>query len=223
MKNAVGVAAATYRRRAWPSLLACAFVALFHGMLLVIGSVALRQPQRATPASRAVLLRLVEAAPTAVPQGVVVTSPTRGESLSAPARRTSTAPAGSPRPGDARRALAPAVRPGTAPQAVELAQETTESPAKPASSAGAGLPPLLLETEATRRAIRAIARERPLRELAAGASGEPRPIRSEERLALGIARAGKGDCMKGEFFGGNAGLLSLPFWAIAELQEKCKH
>ena len=47
------------------------------------------------------------------------------------------------------------------------------------------------------------------------------------RLAISISggqeiqKAGNGDCLKGEFAGGGAGLLSLPFWLLAEARGKC--
>ena len=37
-----------------------------------------------------------------------------------------------------------------------------------------------------------------------------------------IARGARGDCLKGEYAGSGMGLLSLPFWLIAELREKCR-
>jgi len=44
-----------------------------------------------------------------------------------------------------------------------------------------------------------------------------------ERLAQGVEAAHKDDCMKGQFFGGDAGLLSLPFLVAAEAMGKCAH
>ena len=37
-----------------------------------------------------------------------------------------------------------------------------------------------------------------------------------------IARGARGDCLKGEYAGSGMGLLSLPFWLMAELREKCR-
>ena len=80
----------------------------------------------------------------------------------------------------------------------------------------------LLDTEASRRAIREAARQRSTGEMAAQASGEPAAASAEERLARDIARGAHGDCIKGEFAGAGMGLLSLPFWVIAELRDKCR-
>ncbi len=93
------------------------------------------------------------------------------------------------------------------------------SAATAAASAPAGR---LLDTEASRRAIREAARQRSTRELAAEASGASAPIGVQERMAQEIARGAHGDCLKGEFAGSGMGLFSLPFWLLAELRDKCR-
>lgn len=80
----------------------------------------------------------------------------------------------------------------------------------------------LLDTPASRQAIRAAARTKSLRELGNEATEAPRPLTPEEKLGQDIGRAARGDCLKGEYYGSGAGLLSLPFWLAAELREKCR-
>lgn len=47
------------------------------------------------------------------------------------------------------------------------------------------------------------------------------PNRRDQELSQGLAQAAKGDCAKGEFTGGNMGLLSAPFLAAAVLNGDC--
>ena len=61
-----------------------------------------------------------------------------------------------------------------------------------------------------------------LAERAASAMGDGAPLRPEEKLGQQIKSAATTDCLKGEFAGAGAGLLSLPFWALAELRGKCR-
>lgn len=79
----------------------------------------------------------------------------------------------------------------------------------------------LLGTDATRRAIRQAARDPLLSERAASAMGDGAPIGPEAKLGRQIQQAGNGECLKGEFAGGGMGLLSLPFWLLAEARGKC--
>ena len=80
----------------------------------------------------------------------------------------------------------------------------------------------LLDSDATRRAIRDAARQRSTSEMAAEASGASAPLGAQERLGQEMARGARGDCLKGEYTGSGMGLLSLPFWLVAELREKCR-
>jgi hypothetical protein len=100
-----------------------------------------------------------------------------------------------------------------------------EAPA-PLQAAGASAPMLesgsLLDSEATRRALRQAARAPLLSERAAAAMGDGAPLRPEERLGQQVQQAASGDCLKGEFAGAGMGLLSLPFWALAEARGKCR-
>jgi hypothetical protein len=128
-----------------------------------------------------------------------------------------------PRPADVRRR--PEVRPpvATAIPAVPASHESTwvEAPvatAEPAASA-ASAPPMerLLDTQATRIAIRQSARQPGLQESAAQAMGDEIG-RTDTGLAGGVASAGKPDCAKMEASGG---LLGLPLLAAMVASGKC--
>jgi hypothetical protein len=81
--------------------------------------------------------------------------------------------------------------------------------------------PLILHSESTRRALRDIGRERSFAERAGqNLNGTPRSA-FDSRLSAGVASAAHGDCMKGQFKGGNMGLLSLPALALAAAQSEC--
>ena len=80
-----------------------------------------------------------------------------------------------------------------------------------------GPPPSLLDSPATRRAIRDAARAPSLAEL----DGTDPRVSATQQLGAAIASGGYGNCDKGEFAGGGMGLLSLPFWAIARLRDQC--
>ena len=110
-----------------------------------------------------------------------------------------------------------AALPAAGPLAADAAPAAASAAAVPA-----GRPAAPWETEATRRAILEAARQVPLGELAAGASGESGPLSPQDRLGRGIESGALGDCLKGEFAGGGGGLLSLPFWMVAELRGKCR-
>ena len=136
----------------------------------------------------------------------------------APAERTRTSPA----PEAARPA-----RPETAPTRAEPmprllpAQPVPEEPAAPDATRPEATGSLrLLDNEATRGALRDLARQPLLSERAAAATGQP--LRSgAQRMAEAASAAGKGDCNKGEFAGSGAGLLSLPFLAAAVARGDC--
>jgi hypothetical protein len=82
--------------------------------------------------------------------------------------------------------------------------------------------PSLLDSEATRRAVRMATREPLLSERAATASQDPGRLSAQQRMGQEIAQAATGDCLKGEYAGGGMGLLSLPFWLAAEVRGKCR-
>jgi hypothetical protein len=78
----------------------------------------------------------------------------------------------------------------------------------------------LLDSAATRNAIRASVRQPGLAARARDEQGAD-PLSTSARLGNNIEQAAHGDCGKGEYVGGGMGLLSLPFWAAAELRGKC--
>jgi hypothetical protein len=140
-------------------------------------------------------------------------------------------PAPAPPTAEARRADAPAApRRAAAASAPRLELESSPSAATAASAvaapatAAASAPEAgsLLDSDASRRAIRDAARQRSVGEMGALASGEPAPASAQDRLGQDIARGARGDCLKGEFAGSGMGLLSLPFWLMAELRDKCR-
>jgi hypothetical protein len=102
--------------------------------------------------------------------------------------------------------------------------EAPPVPAAEAQTAAAPAPaaPSLLNGEATRRAIHLATRAPLLSERAASASLDPGRENAPQRLGREAASTAHGNCLKGEFPGSGAGLLSLPFWIAAEASGKCK-
>jgi hypothetical protein len=158
---------------------------------------------------------------------VLILLPPRANHTAGPSLQTSRTTALQPRP-----AVAPAGQ--AAPVTAAAAAITTGEQAAPARSApsaaqAASAPelappaqPSLLDSEATRRAVRMATREPLLSERAAMASDDPGRINAQQRLSQQIAQAADGDCLKGEFAGSGMGLLSLPFWLAAEARGKCR-
>lgn len=116
----------------------------------------------------------------------------------------------------------------TTPVQTEPAIAAPAAPAVPAAPASAATAAAsapaggLLDTEASRGAIRDLARRRSTGELGAQATGASAPLGAQQRLGQEIARGARGDCLKGEYAGAGMGLLSLPFWLMAELGDKCR-
>jgi hypothetical protein len=79
----------------------------------------------------------------------------------------------------------------------------------------------LLDSEATRRAIRDSARAPSLTAEVARVGGEPARATAQERLGQSVKDAGRGDCAKGEYAGAGMGLLSLPFLVAAAARGDC--
>ncbi|MBA4344426.1 MAG: hypothetical protein C0423_19980 [Methylibium sp.] len=171
-----------------------------------------RQPPSAA-AEPGVLLRLL---PLPAVQRPSPADAARARPAGAPARRADTpsamAAASSPS-GIAAAEPAPSATPDTPPATV--AATTASGPASAPV-------PSLLDSEGTRRAIRQASREPLLAERAASASEDPGRLNSQQRLAKGIAAGANGDCLKGEYAGAGMGLLSLPFWVLAEARGKCR-
>jgi hypothetical protein len=149
-------------------------------------------------------VRLIGATPTApqaLPAAPTMTRPTREPArLVLPAHRADVAH------GHAivTQAIAPGPEPAAS-QAATAAHETAEP---------------LLDSDATRRAIRASARA-PGLAAQAGRFGAA-PLSPDERLGAAVQQGARGDCLKGEYLGGGMGLLSLPFLAAAALREQCR-
>lgn len=101
-----------------------------------------------------------------------------------------------------------------------MAPIDTANSAEPTASSPIALPSLL-DTPATRRAIRASARDPSLTEQIARTSGEPRRAGASQRLGSAVKAAGRGDCTKGDYAGAGMGLLSLPFLAMAVAGGQC--
>ena len=185
-------------------LLVLLIVAGLHLVLLLLVQRAMRSPPSRPAPAQAPLVLVWVRPPPAVPQEAA--PPPREAAAPRPARRPSQRATG-----DEPAAIAPAA-PASAASATALATQT------PASAPAVGL----LETDASRRAIRDAARQRSTGELGALATGEKAPLSEPDRLGQEIARGARGDCLKGEYAGSGMGLLSLPFWLIAELREKCR-
>lgn len=173
--------------------------------MLLRGAPAQRDP---LPTSTRVTLRLIAPVPPprlaeapAAPAAVAAPLRPRGAPAKPERRLTASTPAN---------ADAPIALP--APEAGLRAGVPASAPPHEAS---------LLDGEATRRAIRASAREPSLTEQLARARDEPDRAGAQQRLADGVRSAGTGDCLKGEFAGAGMGLLSLPFLAVAAASGKC--
>lgn len=107
-----------------------------------------------------------------------------------------------------------------APAAAPSPTSAAEAPAAPAPPPPEADAAALLDSPATRQAIRHLARQRPLTEQADQAAGAA-PPGPDPRPGQAIAQAGKGHCAKGEFKGSGMGLFSLPFWVAALARDDC--
>lgn len=76
---------------------------------------------------------------------------------------------------------------------------------------------------ATQHAVRQSTQGQPLlAERMDQASLAPEKIDASTKLGKEMMKGATGDCLKGEFAGAGAGLLSLPFWVLAEARGKCR-
>lgn len=184
-----------------PRATAIALVLALH----VLAAVLLSPRRAAAPEpQRWVTLQLIAAAPTRLP-----------DTPKAPRVATARAPRNNPKAPTAGEAQ-PTVQ-APLPQASASAPTETSPPLAREPVTGS-----LLTSEATRRAIREAGRQPLLSERAASATeGDGHETRGA-RLARQMEKAGIGDCLKGEFAGAGAGLLSLPFWALAEVRGQCR-
>jgi len=153
--------------------------------------------------------------------------------------------AAAPSPARANAPARPPAPPREAAPAITLAAPAQAVAPAPIAAASAPADDLkFLDSAATRRAIRAVARgddatlaergrslthEEPGSELVAadgthaGMTRNLPPPPPAVALAKGIESAHKGDCGKGEYLGGGMGLLSAPFLLAAEALGKCAH
>ena len=108
-------------------------------------------------------------------------------------------------------AVIPVPRSADVPQSLAL-------PAAPAASAN---PERLIDSAATRAAVRQAAREPLSGERHLAAQGQESGVSASEKLGRQMQQAGYGDCSKGQYAGGGMGLLSAPFYLLAEASGKC--
>ncbi len=106
------------------------------------------------------------------------------------------------------------------PQAITTQAIAPEAAASQTATAPPTVTEPLLDSEATRRALRASARA-PGLAAQVGRIGTA-PLTPDERLGAEVQKGARGDCLKGEYLGGGMGLLSLPFLAAAALREQCR-
>ena len=198
------------RRRGAPALALVVVVALHLALFWLLRDAAVSRPERdvrAAPTTR-VTLRLIAPPPlrAAVPPAALAKreAPPGTPTRSAAPSRTMTTPTPTPTP-----------------ESIDASRTPSLAHAEPAASAPDASGPSLLDSDATRRAIRASARAPSLRDQLAAARDEPARIGANELLAHGIKDAGKGECLKGEFAGAGLGLLSLPFLAVAAASGNC--
>jgi hypothetical protein len=219
-------------RWAWPAVLALHLLALWgwreatvrpHPAAHTPAALSLRWvPQAGHPAGTRALPAVQQAAaPAAAPRPArpatrrAGTAPPAVRSLRPPLPPADTATAAA-QPGHPQAEAASPALPAHAP----LPPGATEASAAPASPPPAAEAAALLDSAATRQAIRQLARQRLLTEQADQAAGAA-PPGPDPRLGQAIAKAGKGHCAKGEFPGSGMGLLSLPFWVAALARDDC--
>lgn len=185
------------RQALWLPILA------LHALLLLA-----HLPKPPAGASRSESSLVVQLLP--APRPRTLAPPPKSSPVALPARPRTPAPPSMGAPADAREPQAPAdASPTEAPKAAE-----------PATPGTAQVP--LLQTDATRQAIRLATRAPLLSERAASATDAPARETAQQRFGREVARTAHGNCLKGEFPGGGAGLLSLPMFLIAEASGRCQ-
>lgn len=202
----------------WPARPALWTALALHGLLLLV-LVQWTAPRREAQApQRSGLLWLLHEPAMAAPSVPAQAQPAPRRSQAAEARGQR-GPAALAVPAELPQAMSPSLQPPQAPDAPAPASDSTVpiAAAPPASA-----PPPLLRQPGTQRAIRDIARQRSVGEEAARATQAPQALTADERLGRDVARAAKGDCLKGEYAGGGMGILSLPFWLAAEATGQCR-
>ena len=126
-----------------------------------------------------------------------------------------------PAPPDAPPGTSPTPQPTEAPPPPATTAEVPASLALPSTPAASGPRERLLDSAATRNALRQSAHEPLSAERHAEAQGQEVGVSSSEKLGRKIQQAGYGDCGKGQYAGGGMGLLSAPFYLLAEASGKC--
>lgn len=182
--------------RPWPALLAT--LALHLLLMLLVWQTGSKDGANNTQASRLQVRLIAEIAPKPTPRSAVRKPIKQVESAAKPIAVQTIIP---PPSFDA-----------------PLSTSVVASPALPASAASSAW----TDDEQIRRIVQMHAKQVPITEQAALASQAPKKLSSTERLGNQIQSAANGDCLKGEFSGAGMGLLSLPFWAIAEARGKCR-
>lgn len=177
------------RRRVAVAVLA---VLALHVTLIAALSRSWTMPRAAKPAQR-VTLRII---PPAAPREADIPRPTAATPL--------TDRATPPRKATTTRVNEPREKPTTTTASAAI------TPPEPPASAPDALP-ALIDTDATRHAIRASARTPSLGDQLARSRDEPSHQSAADRLAHGVRDAGKGDCAKGEYAGAGMGLLTRIF------------
>lgn len=187
------------RRQARPALLL--LVLLIHGLLWLLLTQGRSPAPGQKPATQRISLRLQPLPrPAARPQPAAA----------------SRKPTGTPQPRATARPAPNAISTlSPDPETISPADALAASPSV-APPASAPLPSLL-DSEATRRAVRQAALSAP-----EAAQAKSLPETAQQRLGQGIAKSADGDCLKGEFAGAGMGLLSAPFWLLAEARGKCR-
>lgn len=188
-----------------PSLLVWLLVLAVHGLaLLGLQSHKMSSTREQAAGLRLPRIELRLLAPTVQSAPI---APTHGVEPTRPRVRSSVRPASEEQP-------------PTAQPAVGGPQTTA-----PTTTDGAAVPRVeesLLNSEATRRALRSSTTAAPTpAQLAVEAGATLRAPTANERLSDEVQRAGTGDCAKGQYAGAGMGLLSLPFLAAAALRGDC--
>lgn len=116
---------------------------------------------------------------------------------------------------------APAPPPSQQAQATATDGNTPAAEASPPQAAASGPHERLIDTAATRAALRQSARDPTLKERFNAAADGPEYESAGRKLGKEMQRGAYGDCGKGQFAGGGMGLLSAPFYLLAEARGKC--
>ncbi|MFG6447264.1 hypothetical protein ACG0Z6_03295 [Roseateles sp. BYS180W] len=200
-------------RRAKPQrIFALLAVLAGHGLLGWMASRAvLNTPTKPPDSAQFITLRLLpertQPTPTAAP---AAQPPAARAVLQRPQReRDSRTPSASPEP------TTPSPAPPSPSSAVAEAALPSEVPAS-APRYGS-----LLQSAGTRHALGQAGKAPLLAERADTATQTPQRPDASTRLGQNIQKAGHGDCLKGEFAGAGAGLLSLPLLVYAQATGQC--